>query len=572
MTMQTAFASPAKGDHLLKNPCFILGAPDARPADLIKGEARFDCQRDARSTEADTVWVRYDLASQGIDGSVGWTYYHTLFQAREEQIWIAFADGRIRQSQTNREAARRPIGGQTQRYAFEAEPGQIVALLARVDGLENRRGPVPRASLISHQKMMDDKASIHLVFGLLTGVLLGILFYNLTLYFALKYTVIAAYCGLIAANLFYGAVWSNLVLWVVPTMTTAFQFDLSVFSIALCFLTAILYFGAFLEDGMACPRLMKAMQILGAVVVISSIVRLSGVPIAWQIADRFDYALYLCTMVLMLINGTVAWRRGSIAVRFFALAWMVPVMVILARILWGLGVLQIESAFLDASIFLALSLEGALSSIGLAWRLRQLQSERDEAEDRAQTLYELATVDPLTGLANRRAFKQAFDKALSEAEAGAGFGIAVIDLDEFKAVNDQFGHSVGDTLLQTIGARLIRHSRAGDLVGRLGGDEFAVLYRGIKGEDDVSARSTALLVSLCIPVEIGGVRIPVSASLGYALCPKHGESVADLMQAADAALYAAKKEGKARVKGHGGPSASESELIPIIPQAVALRS
>ena len=568
LIVQPSFAAPVNGDLPLQNPCLILGAPDANPADLIKGDARFDCARDPRSADADTIWIRYDLTQASVDGAPGWVYDHTLIQTRNEQVWIAYADGRIRKSFTPKEKARRSVGGQTQRFAFVAEPGQITALLARVDGMENRRGPVPRASLTSRDRTMENKAGIQLAFGLLAGVLLGIFFYNITLFCALRYRVLAAYCALIAANLFYGAVWSSLLLWPFPELSTAFQFDLSVFSIALCFFGTMLYVSAFLEEGMASPRLMKLMKIVVTVLVVTSFLRLSNPAIPWQLADRFDYSLYLSALALLFANCVIAWRRGSIAVRFFALAWTAPLAVILVRIAWGLGLLHFESAALDASVFLAISLEGALSSVGLAWRLRQLQSERDEAEDRAQTLYELASADSLTGLANRRAFKQAFDNVLNNPAADTAFGIALIDLDGFKAVNDQLGHLAGDALLQTVSARLTRHSKAGDLVARLGGDEFAVLFRGTVGEEDVSARSTALLVSLCTPTEIGGVRVPVSASLGYALCPKHGESVADLMQAADAALYAAKKEGKARVKGFG----TMSELIPTIPQAVALRA
>ncbi len=564
--VQSAIAAPMNGDLHLRNPCFLMGAPHAQPQDLIKSAAQFDCSLSPRSADASTVWVRYDLSGEEVDGALGWVYDHTLFQARDEKIWLAYADGRIQQSQTVRERARRPIGGQTLRFSFDPVQGQVVALLARVDGIENRRGPVPRASLTSHARTMENKAAIHLVFGLLTGVLVGILFYNFTLYCALRYRVLAAYCGLIAANLFYGAVWSNLVLWVFPGMTTAFQFDLSVFTISLCFFSTTLYVATFLEDGMANPRLMRVMQFLGAVAVFGSVIRLFGVDIPWRVADRFDYGLYLAAIALLIANCTIAWRRGSQAVRFFVLAWFLPLIVVLVRIFWGLGLLQIESALLDAAVFMALSLEGALTSIGLAWRLRQLQTERDAAEDRAQTLSELALVDSLTGLANRRAFKAAFDQAFGEGQTG--FAMALIDLDEFKLVNDQRGHAAGDSLLQIIGARLMRQCKTGDLVARLGGDEFAVLFRNITGEEDVSARSTALLAGLCVPAIIDTARIHVSASLGYALYPAHGENPSDLMQAADAALYAAKKDGKARVKGSG----TKSELIPTIPQMAALRS
>jgi diguanylate cyclase len=150
----------------------------------------------------------------------------------------------------------------------------------------------------------------------------------------------------------------------------------------------------------------------------------------------------------------------------------------------------------------------------------------------------LALTDPLTGLANRRATMAALD---SEVAAGKRFAVALIDLDGFKQVNDSLGHHAGDQLLVEIAHRLSDHVLEGDAVGRLGGDEFIVLFRNVAGEDECSARATALLAALVQPVIAAGKPLKFGASLGFAIHGQHGDSVEEVLQSADKALYAAKR-------------------------------
>lgn len=150
----------------------------------------------------------------------------------------------------------------------------------------------------------------------------------------------------------------------------------------------------------------------------------------------------------------------------------------------------------------------------------------------------LALTDPLTGLANRRATMAALD---AEVVADSNFAVALIDLDGFKQVNDAHGHHVGDYLLCEIASRLEAAAEAGDEVGRLGGDEFIAVFRNVTGDADCSARSNALLGTLCRPVGYEGQRLSFGASLGFAVHGLHGKEVEQLLQSADRALYAAKR-------------------------------
>ena len=159
-----------------------------------------------------------------------------------------------------------------------------------------------------------------------------------------------------------------------------------------------------------------------------------------------------------------------------------------------------------------------------------------------QQIRELANTDPLTGLANRRAIMAELDAAFRVYETEQKcFGVALLDLDGFKQVNDELGHNAGDVMLQKVAERLSGAAVAGDTVGRLGGDEFIILMRGVDQENEISARTTAMMAALCQPALISGKRLAVAASLGFARFPQDGESIDAMLHAADTALYAAKR-------------------------------
>ncbi|MEJ7842720.1 MAG: EAL domain-containing protein [Rubrobacter sp.] len=157
--------------------------------------------------------------------------------------------------------------------------------------------------------------------------------------------------------------------------------------------------------------------------------------------------------------------------------------------------------------------------------------------------------DPLTGLPNRALFEDRLDHAFARAGRHRGsVTVLFVDLDDFKAVNDGFGHKVGDTILMALGRRLEACLRPGDTVARLGGDEFAVLLED--GDDPMgAARATERLAhALREPVAAGEYRLFVTASVGGATGEPGRDGAEDLLKKADAAMYQAKKAGKNRFK------------------------
>lgn len=169
-------------------------------------------------------------------------------------------------------------------------------------------------------------------------------------------------------------------------------------------------------------------------------------------------------------------------------------------------------------------------------------TQRKKDEER---LRYLALHDPLTGLANRKAFESALDEAFASVPE---FALLFLDLDGFKGVNDTLGHQVGDDLLQHVAKTLRDQVRDRDVVARFGGDEFAVLLRSEAGRDVVRVVAERIVASLGSTWTHEGRSVPFGASMGVALHPEHGKNVEAFVEKADAAMYAAKRAGKGRVR------------------------
>jgi diguanylate cyclase (GGDEF)-like protein len=166
----------------------------------------------------------------------------------------------------------------------------------------------------------------------------------------------------------------------------------------------------------------------------------------------------------------------------------------------------------------------------------------------AEAFRHQATHDALTGLPNRALLHERLTSALAEAErTGAPVALLMVDLDQFKDVNDALGHEYGDALLKELARRMSNRLRNCDTIARLGGDEFAVLLTTdatIGGAEEVARRLTELAEE---PVQVGQYRLQVGASVGIAIAPEHGRDAETLMRRADGAMYDAKQAGGGHV-------------------------
>ncbi|MCA0928859.1 GGDEF domain-containing protein [Ruegeria profundi] len=186
-----------------------------------------------------------------------------------------------------------------------------------------------------------------------------------------------------------------------------------------------------------------------------------------------------------------------------------------------LYLVEAKSAAMEASRSLNLRLQGAMLA----------------AEEQAVT-------DMLTGLKNRRAM----DGTLGQLITGhLPFALMHLDLDFFKSVNDQFGHAAGDHVLQQAARIMVEETRNGDTVARIGGDEFVIIFPGLSDEDILSAIATRLIDRLQAPFLFEGNTCHISASIGIALSSQlKPPTAAEILNAADLALYEAKRTGRSR--------------------------
>jgi diguanylate cyclase (GGDEF)-like protein/PAS domain S-box-containing protein len=153
---------------------------------------------------------------------------------------------------------------------------------------------------------------------------------------------------------------------------------------------------------------------------------------------------------------------------------------------------------------------------------------------------EQANRDPLTNIANRRAFQQEGAELLEHAKAeGSGLALLYLDLDKFKPVNDTYGHEVGDLLLQKVAIRLKETLRATDLLARIGGDEFVLMLHNTEG-NSLAEVCNRLASDLQRPFIVSGKHLSVGVSIGIALYPTHGTELDELLKHADTAMYEAK--------------------------------
>lgn len=169
-------------------------------------------------------------------------------------------------------------------------------------------------------------------------------------------------------------------------------------------------------------------------------------------------------------------------------------------------------------------------------------TERKAAETRMERL---AQYDSLTNLPNRNLLYDRLATTLTAARRyGRGFALLFVDLDGFKPINDTYGHDIGDAVLREVAQRLRGNMREADTVSRHGGDEFVILSPEINGAEGAGTLADKIVATLARPIVINALSLQVTASVGIALYPDHGNDIDTLIRVADAAMYRAKTAGR----------------------------
>jgi diguanylate cyclase (GGDEF)-like protein len=208
-----------------------------------------------------------------------------------------------------------------------------------------------------------------------------------------------------------------------------------------------------------------------------------------------------------------------------------------------------------------------IAVLGWVGILRRQVHQQTEIIRRSEARFRhIAEHDGLTGLPVRNVLLERLELALDEIKRQANsLALLMVDVDNFKHINDTMGHAVGDQVLITIGARLQESLRSTDTIARMGGDEFTVLLTGLNGPEEAQRLASKLVSKISEPMVVQRIRVEVSVSVGVATYPESGSDVKTLLRNSDAALYQAKARGRNCYQMHSG-SAYLSGLRPAFPQ------
>ncbi len=524
-------------DHL----CFAVTDNEVKPADLTN--LKYDCDSDPQNYQKRWLWLRVDdpAALSAVSGD-----WHLLVdQSRFERIVVVVdtVDGRVRSNKgTTGDLGDNWAPGGHLRFDFSTASPPVTDVFIgfyRLDHLPIMR----KVRLISHDALELQDRNWLLLMGIFAGAVASSLLYNLALYSGLGARLRQFYGGWALSVLLYGLFWSNLAFYRFPNLAGEWGVRINMWLVSSSIALGLAFFVAYLEPE-SLPRTLR--RVIHGIAIATLAVGLLASFDQLGFAGPTDNLFTIVALAGILAIGvglSIALQRGSRAARYYALAWFLPITVILFRLARNLG-LMAQTDFIDYATFGAMAVQAVLLSIGIGDRFRMMQVEGDRAaleRDRAslerdsaaaerEDLRRLAETDTLTGLYNRRGFVQR-----AQAMLGRHGALAIIDLDHFKEINDSFGHDVGDAVLARVAATLAKVAGEGGMAARLGGEEFALIA-------PLEAGETARVAVENLDVsDLLGPNRRITLSAGVATGAVHYE---ELFVAADRALYRAKQDGR----------------------------
>lgn len=273
--------------------------------------------------------------------------------------------------------------------------------------------------------------------------------------------------------------------------------------------------------------------------VLIGLITLAGL-VTWTVAtDKGELGIHLILAALNFFAAGLFWYRlhrasaGVMATVFGFTAWgLFPTVFVAAHVASSMGH--------DAEVW---NIPKYLVAVGMIVTL---------LEDQIRFSEHLAYHDALTGLPNRRLLQDRLLQAMAHADrANHKVAILLLDLDDFKEVNDTFGHRIGDSALQQVVARLSSRMRASDTLARTGGDEFTVISE-VTNQQGARTLVSALESALVLPLKVEGKVVRTGISIGFALYPDDGSDPVELCATADRAMYATKRGGRSLRSSAGG--------------------
>ncbi len=532
----------------IKQSAAVQFDPDKRlrPEALIRSDAGFEPYSSDFEETAPPLWLKIRFsAPRDSEGRYVLRVARRFFV--DFDVYIPERGGSLRQvGAAFSEAVTAETVGRQYAVDFTVPPGQTQTLLVYVNTLQASLQPL-ELWVQDRQSFTDAKLNGFVLFGLLCGVLLALIFYNLVLYVNLRqrghlYYVMA----MLSMVLLLGIDSGLLQTYLLPDALQPHVARLYMLFSDATLITIGLFFLAFTNAPRYIP---KTTWLIRATLVILGVFALAFVLVP------IDHFLFVATLiqptqliyqVLLLVAAFMVGRKGATEGYIFLAAWSLFLLSGFSRVFMSLGLLP-RVDVLEYMIYFGAVAEATILALGLTWRVRQLYARHARALEEQHKAARLANLDPLTEAYNRR-FLQTYLESVMPGPSSDSFdrAVLILDLDNFKETNDEYGHAAGDMVLRELVRRCQRVLREGDVMCRLGGDEFVIVLSDQTDRTGLQVARRVIDRVAAEPFLFDGVEMPVTTSIGVVSSISPKCAVSDILRMADQALYQAKQAGRNR--------------------------
>lgn len=517
--------------------CLLRDTGGMTPAELIRHPERFDCKTPQYRLGAGSFWaISQDIGERSRSRAPLLVRFGSLWQ-EGVALHTLYADGAIITAQTDARGITPWVQlGALAEVPIERREAKVVRVMWHIEGSANLRGVVLGARLVTAEQAQRANVALSALYAGFAGLCLGLLVYNLALWGALRHNFQLFYCVMALCLLLYVGSSSGALAWGMPDLPNNFRLRLNYLLLGFTGASALIFARSFFEEQVFAGWLGRFSYLVAGALAGVGVVVFTFAPLNMPIVDTMFTATFVLLGAVVAPTLWRAWRLRSNYLWLFAIGWGAPILTSLLRVLANFHIID-WNFWLDNSTLLSMALEALMSSLAIAYRIKLLRDERDDAIASEVMARRLADTDPLTGLLNRRAF-------LAQAIGRPGEQqLLIADLDHFKRVNETLGHDGGDEVLRLFARTLRGVTPQGSLVARLGGEEFAILSAvdaGIEPEQLLAKlRATRMPFDLKVTSSIGACTGPVATDTDWK----------KLYRGADIALFDAKSAGRDRARG-----------------------
>lgn len=510
------------------------GAMD--PAALIRTPARFDCTTEQHALGAGNFWIVSEEFGALPSSGGGYRIRMASLWQQGVTLYTLYADGTMRSVATDGRGVAPfvQLGAVVEMPVPEANVPPV-RVMWHVRGSANLRGIVIGPRLATAEQSEHTNLALAALYAGFAGLCIALIMYNLALWGALRHRFQLYYCFMATMLLAYTFSSSGALCWTFPDVANNDRLRINYLVLGITGAAALAFGKSFFEERVFRGWLGHYTKFVAVLIAAMGLIFFVTAPYSVKPADTMFTIVFLALATVVAPTLWRAWRVRSNYLWLFAIGWGAPILAAVLRTLSALNFVP-WSFWLDNSTILSMAVETVMSAFAIAYRIRLLRDERDDAIASEVMARRLADTDPLTGLLNRRAF---LERAIGRSGEQR---LLIADLDHFKRVNETLGHDGGDEVLRVF-ARMMRTAvPTNGLVARMGGEEFAILTDADSPlEPDAllaRLRATRMPFDLQVTASIGACRGPLTSELEWKA----------LYRGADIALFEAKSAGRDRVR------------------------